>query len=67
MTPTQKRKFIERKQNTLPGAMRKLKRANVELAFSRANSIGALRHLHPRRLRNAIINKQVPEGTYKPT
>lgn len=53
------------KTHKVPKKLRKLKLANVELAFSRANSIGALRHLHPRRLRNAIINGQVPEGVFK--
>lgn len=47
--------------------IRKMKDNNIKLAFSRMTGNQAIKFLHPRRLRNAIINKTIPDGVFAPT
>lgn len=48
-------------------SMRGLSRDAVTRAMQQQDGMQALKFLHPRRLREAILHKQIPDGTFKPT
>ena len=47
--------------------MRKLSHFRTNMALGRMDGLQALKFLHPRRLRKAIIDKTIPDGTFTPS